>query len=82
MIQDIMIDIPAREAGDNQAGIWNLESGIWNLESCTVFGRMSKTQLLSEVWLLFFGYRISGINEKSSGSDTPTDHSSYRLACA
>ena len=35
MIQDIMIDIPAREAGDNQAGIWNLESGIWNLESGT-----------------------------------------------
>ena len=31
-IQDsgFMIDIPAREAGDNQAGIWNLESGIWN----------------------------------------------------
>ena len=61
MIQDIMIDIPAREAGDNQAGIWNLESGTWNLESGIVHSLWEDVENAVAVGGLAALFRVSDI---------------------
>ena len=49
-----MIDIPAREAGDNQAGIWNLESGIvhslWeDVENAVAVGGLAALFRVSDI---------------------------------